>query len=413
MAEPISGMLSLGAERLALIGKHAQTLMKGYLQGEIDPDAFSESTRRKLIDARVLYHPEDSFGLKLRQPVTQLIAALVTDEARRQIHADVAEKLETIRVRVESYREARRRGDYVKADLQLQVIHETVYDLTGQFEEAIHSLWHRLNSNFGFVSSLSDKIRENSRAQEQIKRLLDGISLLNFNEMIELAEGNPVLRKVLVTRLQNHLDRHLASLLEVQKRLVELMGRFREQQARGLLVSQMASFLRQHPSFVVGDYAYRSQVPKLVNCAAPTSVTAAVALDRRADSPEIVGLVHQLYKELALKTAKSTASANDDVLTTTASAPEVEARQQQLKADAEQYFLAVLENKAGDSAIDYLVTQELEWSPEVWLFQILAEFAGLPQQQQRMFVLERSEYEEQWFNQVRVIDDVTLRLGRL
>lgn len=411
MAEPLSGMLALGTERLALLGKYAQILMQGYLDGEIDPEAFSESARRKLIDARVLYHPEDSFGLKLRQPVAQVIAAMVTDETRRQIHADVAEKLETIRVRVDSYREARRRTDYVKSELQLQVIHETVYDLTGQFEEAIHSLWHRLNSNFGFVSSLNDKIRENSRAQEQIKRLLDGISLINFDEMIELAEGNSTLRKVLVTRLQTYLDRHLASLLEVQKRLVELMGRFREQQARGRLVSQMASFLRQHPNFVTGDYAYRTKVPTLLNCAAPLSLAAAPALDRRADAPELTSLVHQLHQELALRTAQKTASSNDDTLTHESGAPEVDARQQQLKADAESYFLAVLDSNQSLSAVDYLFDRELEWTPEVWLYAVLAEFDGLPRSQQRMFRLERREYQEHWFNQVRIIEDIAIELA--
>ena len=130
---------------------------------------------------------------------------------------------------------------------------EAVYDLAAQFEEAIFSLWHRLNSNFGFVSNLSDKIRENSRAQQQIKRLIDGLSLIDFAELIELAEGNPTLRKILVSRLQQQMSAHHGSLLEVQKRLVELMTRFRQQQERSLLVLNMAGFLSEHPGFMVGD----------------------------------------------------------------------------------------------------------------------------------------------------------------
>ncbi len=50
-------------------------------------------------------------------------------------------------------------------------LRQEVDDLNGPFDDAIDSLRRRLNSDFGFVSRLSDKIRENERAQKQIVRL--------------------------------------------------------------------------------------------------------------------------------------------------------------------------------------------------------------------------------------------------
>lgn len=186
----LSGLFEVGAERLKLIGDHAKLLMQGYLRGSIDVAAVSERSLKRLIAARILYQPDASTEVKLRHPVTQLVAALVTDESRRQIDAGVADKLVAIRGYVEGMREAQRMGDGVRVDSQMLRIEEAVYDLTSQFEEAIFSLWHRLNSNFGFVSNLSDKIRENGRAQQQIKRLIEGLSLIDFDEFIELAEGH-------------------------------------------------------------------------------------------------------------------------------------------------------------------------------------------------------------------------------
>jgi hypothetical protein len=404
----LSNVFDVGVERLKLIGKHAQVLMQGYLSGGIEASALSEQALKKLINARVIYQPDDSYELKLRHPVTQLIAAMVTDESRRQVNADIADKLQSIRGFVQGFREAQRSGDVIRADNQLQRTEEAVYDLTSQFEEAIFSLWHRLNSNFGFVSNLSDKIRENSRAQQQIRRLIEGLSLIDFDELIELAEGNPTLRKLLVTKLQAQINGHHGSLLEVQKRLVELMTRFREQQERSLLVTRMAGFLREHPGFTVGDYAYRSRVPTLINQATAIIPAAAVALDRRDQHADIASMVHGLYKELAIRAKTNDADSNTQAVDNREQQQAVEARQQQLKRDAMQYFIAVCDSETPLSALDYLYQQSLEWPAEAWLFQVIGEYNSLPRHEQKLFNIERSEQPLSRYNQVIVIEDITL-----
>lgn len=405
----LSNLFEVGAERLKLIGDNAKVLMQGYVAGGIDPSELSERTLRRLLAARVLYQPDDSYELKLRHPVTQLIAALVTDESRRAIHADIADKLVSIRGFVEALREAQRTGDSGRLDSQMLRIDEAVYDLTAQFEEAIYSLWHRLNSNFGFVSNLSDKIRENDRAQQQIKRLLDGMSLIDFDELIELAEGHPALRKILVSRLQQNMSAHHGSLLEVQKRLVELMTRFREQQERSLLVLNMAGFLREHPRFMIGDYSNRTQVPALVNCAVPIIPAAAVALDKTDQQSVITQLVHGLYQQLALKRKTDTASVSADAVQQLSQQLTVDARQQQLKADAMRYFIHVCEASEPPSALEFLVAEQLQWPPEVWLFQVLGEYNGLPRNEQKLFTIKRDERRMSRFNHVQVIEDVAVR----
>lgn len=405
----LSSLFEVGAERLKLIGDNASLLMQGYLTGGIDPATVNERTLRRLVRARVLYQPDNSVELKLRHPVIQLVAALVTDESRRAIHADIADKLISIRGLVDGLKEAQRMGDSLRADSQLLRLDEAVHDLTSQFEEAIFSLWHRLNSNFGFVSNLSDKIRENSRAQQQIERLIAGLSLIDFDELIELAEGNPALRKILVSRLQQQMSAHHSSLLEVQIRLAELMTRFREQQERSLLVLNMADFLREHPGFMVGDYSYRSNVPVLVNFAAPIIPAAAVALDKREQQPELVPLVHTLYQELAIKAKTEVNSVTADAVQVGSQQQVVEARQQQLKEDTLAYFIHVCDSPEPHSALTYLMNNKLHWPAEAWLFQVLAEYNGLPQHEQRMFSLMRDERPISAFNQVQIIEDLKLR----
>ncbi len=400
-----SGLLKTGTERLALLGKHAAVLMQAYLTDEIDESAISEQAIKKLVAARILWRPDEQQGLKLRHAVRDLIAEMLVDESRRQVNADVAETLQQLDNQVMAFREAQNRGDYLLAEQFQLRLTQTLDDFNSRLSGHIHSLWHRLNTDFGFVSSLNDKIRENERAQQQISRLLDGLDLIDFDRLIELTQTSGPLRKLLVSQLQKQVSAHYGSLREVQARMLQLMARFRRQQASSLLVHRMSRFLRQHPGFQPGNYALRTQVPVLFNQAEPLKIHAFAALDRSGDADILAQLVQQLPRRqgqaLALTAASPVHWPQDE---------QVAARQQALKQAVEDYYLAVIDGQAPASALAYLEQKQLDWPPEIWLFQVIAEHQGLPLQQKRLLALVCEEAPASQWNEVRIIADVHLTL---
>ncbi len=408
VSELESRLLKTGSERLALLGKHSEALMQAYTRDEVPLESLSDSALRKLLAARILWRPDEHSGVKLSPKVRELIAEMLADETRRHVNADVAETLELIRALVHSYREARSRGEHWKLEQQLMRLRQEVDDLNGRFADAIDSLWQRLNSDFGFVSQLNDKIRENDRAQKQIARLLDGLALIDFDELIELVGSDGSLRKLLISQLQQQLSHHYTGLREVQRRLIELMARFRKQQARSRLISGMTAFMREHPGFVPGNYARRSEVPNLVNQAAPLSAAAAPALDRNLECQVLAELLHQLPQPRhTTQTVDAAAPAQ---------APEsslAAARQQALKQDVEHFYLSVIDQPgaAPVSALDYLHESPLEWPDEIWLYQVIAEYQGLPRSDQKAFRLKQQESQASAFNHLRLIHDVELKLA--
>ena len=396
-------LFALGKERLELIGKHADALMQGYLEGQINESAFSQQALQKLLDSRVLDYPNEQ-TLSLRPIVNELIASLTQDERKRQINSDVGEHLDQIHTRVQSLQAARQKGDYAATEHHLQLLTERVNDMTGQFGDAIESLWHRLNTEFGFVSSLDDKILEIELAQRQLRRILDGFGIINFDDLIQLAGSDGALRKLLVSQLQARISEHSGSLLEVQKRLVLLMSRFRQQQDKALLINRMSAFLRQHPNFQVGDYPNRSQVPAVVNQAHSISAQAFIALDRPQDSYALAELARAVPREPAhnAKSEKQTEGF------TMALQSLVATEQKQLAKDVEEFFIQVIESPQALSGVDYLAEQALPWEPEMWLFQIVAEYQGLPAQNKQSFMLEKDSAPKSRFNQLHIIQDVTV-----
>ena len=396
-------LFELGKERLELIGKHADALMQGYLEGHVNELAFSQQALQKLLDSRVLFYPQEQ-SLRLRPIVNELIASLTQDERKRQINTDVGEHLDQIDTRVQSLQGARKKGDYAASEHHMQLLTERVNDMTGQFGDAIESLWHKLNTEFGFVSSLDDKILEIELAQRQLRRILDGFGIINFDDLIQLAGSDGALRKLLVSQLQARISEHSGSLLEVQKRLVLLMARFRQQQDRALLINHMSAFLRQHPNFQIGDYPNRSQVPAVINQAHGISPQAFIALDRAQNSYALAELARAVPREpqQSLQSEKQTEGfvmAAQNLVAT---------QQKQLAKDVEDFFIRVIESPEALSGVDYLAEQALPWEPEIWLFQIVAEHQGLPEQNKQSFMLEKDSAQQSRFNQLHIIQDVTV-----
>jgi hypothetical protein len=86
----------------------------------------------------------------------------------------------------------------------------------------------------------------------------------------------------------------------------------------------------------------------------------------------------------------------------------VATQQKQLAKDVEDFFIQVIENPEALSGVDYLAEQALPWEPEMWLFQIVAEYQGLPEQNKHSFMLEKDSAQKSRFNQLHIIQDVTV-----
>mgnify|MGYP001346594752 CR=1 FL=1 len=63
------------------------------------------------------------------------------------------------------------------------------------------------------------------------------------------------------------------------------------------------------------------------------------------------------------------------------------------------------------SALAYLQESGLEWADEIWLFQVIAEYQGLPRSEQQAFRLQQEESKASAFNDLRLIHDVALAVA--
>ncbi len=398
--------VKLGVERLKLLGKHSEVLMQSYYQVPIDEGRLGGRAINQLLDANILRRNDEASGLQMTDPVRDLIVQLLADEKRRKVNADIGGFLTNIRTLVNKIYGAEQQADYqYSAILQAQLSQE-VDDLNSRIGTGIDSLWNRLNTDFAFVGSVQEKIEENEKAHSEVLRWLNGLELINFKELIDFAGNNGGLRHILVRQLQHQVSGHFSSLREVQNRLNELMTRFRQQQARNMLVRGMLNFFQQQPNYQPSNYAQRSQVVDLLNQAASLQPAVAITLDRQRD----IQTMQQLLTQLPARTMREAPASSSLQTLADQEDATVVAQRQALHEDVETFYLKVLDQQRNQSALAYLAQAELNWDPEIWVYQVIAEYQGLARSEKSAFHLHYCEHEAGPFNQVWLIEDVELQL---
>jgi hypothetical protein len=86
------------------------------------------------------------------------------------------------------------------------------------------------------------------------------------------------------------------------------------------------------------------------------------------------------------------------------------AQRRALHEDVVSFYLSVLDQQHSQSALTYLEQAQLSWDPEIWLYQVIAEYQGLASVEKSAFHLQYHQDKQGPFNDVWVIEDVELQL---
>jgi len=360
-----------GVALLSLLSRHAETILDTYLKGSISE---SDLEPRKL-DAlmrggRVLYRPEPGADLRLNPDVERLLKMALQDERNRSIDADTANLVAGIKTLAGHHKEALTYGRMEDADHALLEIESSVYEFKYRLQKGIKGLWSRINSEFGYVTSLSGKIRENEWAQSQVALLIERLGMVKFAELWELAGEQRDLRRILVNTLQRAVSECSEELLSVQNRIAELLGRFRTRQRHNLTLKGWIIHSQRNPDYsaTVSDLPWGKELPALLNVAAPILRPANIDVDA-AYRQDLLDLATTLKGVVAPKIRKAPA-ANQPV--DMVPAESVDAVADPIQASVESFLIAALDaGGAPVSAAEYL--RDEVWEKDCWVCLLLIE----------------------------------------
>ncbi len=400
-----------GAKFLRLMARHSDAIMDTYLAGSIGDQQLAPKVQDKLVSAGILYRPEPGADLHLRHAVRGLLEEALKDERNRQIDANAGSAVATFKTLAQHYSEARHQGDLAAADLYYRDLSEHVYAFSEGLQHSIRVMWSRINNEFGYVSSINAKIRENELAQSQVSELLGGLELISFDELADVAGDVRELRRLLVANLQSHISHCIQELSVVQGRLLQLLGRFRQIRGRAKLLKGWQLYIEQHPDYEVANHVAHKQVPVLFNLADPCIEGASVDIHNSEHEPQLMALVAQIKAAASHRPAATPAQPANPVVLSDNDAYELQ--EHPIKAAVSEYFVHVIDEftpgSTSLSALQYLAQQGLAYDAESWLYQVIGGYEGLPEAQKAYFELDPELELQSPFANV-VIRDVSVGL---
>ncbi|WP_432451896.1 phosphoenolpyruvate carboxylase [Agarivorans sp. QJM3NY_29] len=395
-----------GLKLFKLLARHGESLMHAYINGKLDETKLDNKQVEALLKSGVIWRPAADEGLHLSSNLRALLEEALSDTRNRQIDANVGSRLETIKTLAAHYKEALHHDDLAASDVYLSDLSEHCYSLTESLRHSSRVLWSRINNEFGYVPSLSAKIRENELAQQQVSELLDSLSLLNFDALSQVAGDIRELRRLLVITLSQAVYDCTQELAVVQTRLLTLLGRFRELRGKSRLLKGLQIFHGQHPDFSPRDPTVQLDVTPLFNQAPPLMRSASIDIHNSEHEHQLLQVVSQLQRQ---HRSKQTFSDTEQAVSLE-NVAEFTLREQQIKRDVEDYLLAVIEHAKGQTALEYYQQHQLNWDAEAWLYQVWGSYHALPEEQRDYFALDPIEDLHPIFSGNRIVRDLQIWL---
>ncbi len=397
-----------GVSLFNALSRNADLIMQVYLSGTLDESKHSPKVIESLVKQGILWRPDADTDLRLKNAVRNLLEGSLQDERSRQLDANIPSALAGLHTLAEHYKEALQFERFAESEAHLSDLTEHVYSLTESLANNVRVLFSRINNEFGYVSSIDAKIRENELAQGQVSELLNQLELFRFDELSQLAGSNRDLRHLLVVTLQQCFSRSTQELAIVQARLLELLGRFREFRGRTRLLKGFLLHMEQKPDFAPGNYCNLTHVPMLFNQADSMIKPAAVDVTRiehEADLQQLVGSI-RVFNRLNKGHQPERAAQQIHV----EAQSEVEFAEDKLKEAVEAYFCKVIDTGQNLTALEYYQHMELEFDPEAWIYQVIGGYQGLTMEEQSFFAIGTTGEPHPQFTGNFIIRDVELGL---
>jgi hypothetical protein len=397
-----------GVKFLNALSRHGDLIMQVYLSGSLDESKHNPKIIENLTQLGILWRPESDTQLRLKSAVRNLLEGSLHDERNRQIDANIGSALASLATLAQHYKESLYQGRYGESEAHLSDLTEHVYSLTESLANNVRVLFSRINNEFGYVSSIDAKIRENELAQTQVSEMLKQLEMFRFDELSEQAGSNRELRHLLVVTLQQSFSKVIQELSIVQARLLDLIGRFRKFRGRTQLLKGFLLHLEQKPNFVPSNYSQLSNVPMLFNHAAAILKSAAADVNRiehEQDLQLLVGSIKTYRRSPNIHQAERAAH-NIQV----ESQSDAHFDEDKLKLAVEAYFCQVIDSGERLTALDYHQQHELEFDPEVWIYQVVGGYQGLSLEEQSYFALDTDGADHPIYNGNYIIRDVELGL---
>ena len=391
------------------LGSADQLLADAYINGTVVVDDENRSLIDALKKTGILRIADHSDEFRLTTDIKRLIDRLLLRNLRYRQNTDMAKMIKSIEEDIDAYRNALEHSEQDEAKYHLEQIDDTLYESLELLENSLGVMFSAITSQFGFVNSLSSKIRENERALDYAQQLVQELKQVNLTdcyEWLNWAAPNELNRKIIsfVDQYKSIVER-LASIVDRMKTLLFTL-RLQEQTANR--TRAMARFLKQHPEWMPQDWSNGTVVPNILKRGTGLTLQTGINTQNQSLQADLANIIQELKQQSKpiLPVDRNRASMPVNSVDTDA----IEYCRDLYETHIELLFALVLEKQGHKiSALNYWLTADLDIKPELWLDIVFAQYCCLQKRLRQVIALEFEGENLSGFSGNQLISEIWLR----
>ncbi|PKG74099.1 hypothetical protein CXF86_14135 [Shewanella sp. GutCb] len=378
------------AALLRKIGANDELLANAYVYGSIAADSQDGKTISTLHKAGLL-RPDDEAGeFRVTTDFKRMLNRLMRKQSSYRQLTDMGKVIEALDETVKDYQLSVQANHSEDADLFLEQLDDLLYETKDGLNNNLDNMHYGIVSQFGFVSSLANKIRQNERYLNHAQNLLTELQQIDPEacyEWINWPCPNEFARKI--TGFVYWFNQVLPRLRFIIDNMRLSLFRLRRDEKKANQLRSMARFLRQHPEFDLSDNLYEHpELPEGLKLAPAMALKSYVDTRNTALEAPLIQLVQALRKQSMAQDMKERETADIELK------PIERVRYQSdfFDLQAELLFEQVITTNAPISALVFWRQAQNDWQenahsikPKAWIELVFSCYCKLTNEQQTAF----------------------------
>jgi len=228
-----------------------------YCNGSVDIGDESVRSLRQLQELRVMrIDPNREEAMRLSPRMVKVLDQVVNRIRSLQIAGNLSEQMARLNTLSENYLRACHETDEEHQDIYSSDFEMAAYELSDHVDEVLMNVDFMANNNFANVSNYAEKLRQNTHYLKQMKRLVETLSVLRDQGLLDMLEScrelQPLFQQYEIHILRN-MNTWRAKLHDIIGLLERYMGKMREIEPFAKRIRMFSAHLHRHPDYAPKD----------------------------------------------------------------------------------------------------------------------------------------------------------------
>lgn len=375
------------AELLRQFGSNSQLLADAYVYGSIAGDQL-DAGKLNSLQKKGLLRPDDEPGdFRVTAELKRMLNRLMRKQSSYRQLTDMGKVIDALEDSVNDFRVSQQSNQQEDAEYYLDQLDDLLYDAKDNLNVSLDNMHYAISSQFGFVSTLSAKVRENEKALDYAQKLLTELQQIDPEACYEWTNwACPIDFARKITGFIYWFKETLARLRFIIDNMRLSLFRLRRDEKQASLLRNMARYLRKHPEFEISETLFEEQnLDPRLKFSPPLKLKSYIDVKNSANETPLTELIQSLRKQSSEAPQKTRETAHVEITPV----EQIVAEHDFFVEQSELLFeLAITSGKA-ISAIDYWQQALQEWSqtshtiePQAWIELVFSCYCKLTLDQQ-------------------------------